>query len=192
MIAAPHSRIRRRPWTVVEWGAFARRCREVRDRIDLAIREMPETAGVTTRHGNLLIEVHGRMVAALMTVESGFASQHPDRENDAIRLAHGDAPRGWGRCRGRVRKFAPKLTRAEWIAWGERIKAIDRDVSALLLEFQGTTAGPGIRRFLAVSRALSRVRSGFDDLVCRQHPDWANADQVFYGESSPTSETFPP
>jgi hypothetical protein len=42
------------------------------------------------RHGNLLIAAHGAMVSVLMTVESEFARQHPDRENEAIRLAHGE------------------------------------------------------------------------------------------------------
>jgi hypothetical protein len=174
---------RLRSWTVVQWGNFAHRGRDVRDRIDRAIRELPETAGLTPRHVNLLIKAHGAMWGVLMAIEHEFARQHPDRDHEAIRLAHGESPNVWAPCRGRVRKGERKLSRDEWREWGERLKAIDRDVSALFIEFHATAPKARARRFQAVFKAMSRARCALDGLVCRQHPDWPEATRVFYGTS---------
>lgn len=182
---------RRTDWTVAQWADFGRRCREARDRLNHLIRSFPETAGLSTRHVNVMIRAHDRLVLAMLGAESVFASQHPDRNNEAIRTIHGGGHTIWAPCRGRVRRDVPPLSRGRWAELGREVKAIDREVGALGAEFLRTRGGGKSgygTRFLRAREAMGRVKCRLDDLACGQHPGWPDVARVFYGPTEPRIE----
>lgn len=184
--------MKRRRWTIAEWADFAQRARDVRDRLDDLIRTFPETPGLTTKHINAFVKAHTRLVHAMIRTESVFADQYPDcdRDNGSIRFIHGDKlTNTWRPCKGRVPKDAPILSRAEWVAMGNRVKAIRLDIQALGMAFQWTTNKVNAQRFFKAADTVGTAKFLLDSLVVRQHPDWSAATRVFYGDPLVPEET---
>jgi hypothetical protein len=175
---------RRRAWSVPEWRAFMERYWSARDDAADLVASFPETPGVTRGLVNRLIGVHRGMLAAAVGLENVIVGQHPGLDGEVIRFVHGEGLTMLLPCRGRVPARAPHLTREQWLAFGDRIKALRAAILGLANELQSTRGGtkPVIRPLIRVGE-MGKLRSRLDGIVCDQHPDWHEAAGVFYGPS---------
>ena len=154
----------RSAWTIAEWEVFALRCRVARGELADLVLAFPETPGLTPGVLNGFVKSHTRLVKAMIRLEGIIARQHPGVGGGVIRLVHGEEGTAMmGSVRGRVRREAAPLTRPEWSALGDRVKAIRHAVARLGGEVQTTKGGtkPVAMLFFAAAepgnRALVRL-----------------------------------
>lgn len=174
-------------WTLYEWGAFAARCRAVRDDLDSLIREFPETPGVTARLVQEFIRAHQEIVSAMIGLETPIEKQVPELTGRVVGFIHGEnGTINWNQARGRVAKDAKSLTRAEWSALGDRIKAIRLAGMALGTELQAQGLAKARTRPFSKAVDLTKARMQLEGIATGQHPDWQDVSHVFFGPASKT------
>jgi hypothetical protein len=163
-------RPRKHIWTPSEREAFASECRSARDRLDRIASTFPRTVGLT--HDTLDRLARLRDLAA----------------EDVANLEEDETEGAWFPSAPRSRRAGDgrAMTKAEWSAWGERVREARQDLRRLNL--RDARAGTCVR-----SRAFHRALLEFqvplfllDHAMRQQHPVWAESRDVFYRPEAKT------
>lgn len=70
----------------------------------------------------------------------------------------------------------------QWVQFGNRVKAVRRELQNLGLELQETANVTECRRLFRVVDALDKAKCKLENLPAEQHPTWGDVTRVFYGE----------
>lgn len=74
-----------------------------------------------------------------------------------------------------------RLSESEWIAFGNRVKRVRRELQDLIRDTQSIANARHVDGLLKTLRSLEKWRSQMDDIVCRQI-SCSIATRIFYGD----------
>jgi hypothetical protein len=188
------TRRRKQWWTEPEWREYIVKLCQARWLLENFLDNMPLTRGLRTAHVDAFLKAHRELEYAMIALENTVV-EHLGGED---RVPGGAI----SFCQGRFAEWVkdvkiprqhyprgrePLLSPAEWTVWGARAKDADGLLGRAIVQVyraKGKDVKRHIRRLEKARKALLKGRSGLDDVVCDQHPDWRDATKVFFGASA--------
>lgn len=183
-------------WSLERWHQFGEQCQEVHERLSRFASIIAGYRWSRAPHIDAFLRARDRLWKAMGSAQDVFALQHDEFSacyGGRLICIQRQKQHDWKNPRPipvhlQFEPLSPTLSRAQWVALGCEVKAIDADVRPLWQEFQGTkfATKPRINHFIRVHQAISKAKCNLDGVCSRQHPDWDQFTRVFYGPITPT------
>jgi hypothetical protein len=187
--------MKRQPWTLEEWKAFAARCRTTRRRLGAAASHVSNIPQTTVRASGALIDAKQRVDYALLALETPLVRAHWIPPIRLLRLLHGDE--AYDPEPGEERHL-PEIGRAQRRSgilpkWVWRLEARRLGTLALALVRLQADLGEGLTE-VESRRAMSRLkraqggvalaRALLESVYAKHYPNANDVHRVFLGNGS--------